>query len=288
MKMLYCQCQNIHHQYNKLMGIRIPHLAIEVTRRCNIQCNHCIKGYAENRNIPLSYIDILLDQISSIGHFCPTGGEPSLNIPAIQYFIDGCKRRDIPIETMYISTNGININNKFIDVCLELYEICTNKMNSGVQVSNDKYHLKKGKYDDDLLSCLPFYSKRYEEGSNMRGIMVYEGLAAINDISFAIRRFKSKVGIIYLNAEGSIIDGDCWSYDNQEDHRLCRVGSLTKYLKTKEMEEDYERLSDTDKMYLLAKEREIQDEWMQWEDEQERKPAKIVVNMPVVKEVIKR
>jgi hypothetical protein len=51
------------------------------------------------------------------------------------------------------------------------------------------------------------------------------------------------------------------------------------------MEEDWERLSDTDKMYLLAKEREIEEEWMQWEDEQERKPAKIVVNMPVVKEI---
>jgi hypothetical protein len=53
------------------------------------------------------------------------------------------------------------------------------------------------------------------------------------------------------------------------------------------MEEDYERLSDTDKMYLLARQREIEEEWMQWEDEQERlkKPAKVIVHMPVGKEV---
>ncbi len=44
--------------------------------------------------------------------------------------------------------------------------------------------------------------------------------------------------------------------------------------------EDYERLSEMDKMYLAEKEQEIIHEWQQWEEEQEVKkklPAKIVV-----------
>lgn len=44
--------------------------------------------------------------------------------------------------------------------------------------------------------------------------------------------------------------------------------------------EDYERLSEMDKMYIKEKEMEMIHEWQQWEEEQEIKkklPAKIVV-----------
>lgn len=44
--------------------------------------------------------------------------------------------------------------------------------------------------------------------------------------------------------------------------------------------EDYERLSEMDKMYLAEKEQEMIHEWQQWEEEQgvkEKLPARIVV-----------
>lgn len=46
--------------------------------------------------------------------------------------------------------------------------------------------------------------------------------------------------------------------------------------------EDYERLSEMDKMYLAEKEQEMIHEWQQWEEEQgvkEKLPAKIVVKI---------
>lgn len=46
--------------------------------------------------------------------------------------------------------------------------------------------------------------------------------------------------------------------------------------------EDYERLSEMDKMYLAEKEQEIIHEWQQWEEEQvvkKKLPAKIVVKI---------
>ena len=113
------------------MGIRIQNLAIEVTRKCNINCKHCLRGESENKNISLEYIDILLDKVDSIGHFCPTGGEPSLNVPAIKYFVDVCKKRNISIDTFYITTNGVNLSTDFVNVCIELYKLCKNKKNSG-------------------------------------------------------------------------------------------------------------------------------------------------------------
>jgi hypothetical protein len=275
--------------------MKIDHLAIEVTRRCNIQCKHCIRGYAQNVDIPLKYIDMLLNRTESIGHFCPTGGEPSLNIPAIQYFIDGCIERQITIDRFYISTNGINIKQDFIDICLDLYDMSIDKYHCCVQISNDKYHLKEKKYDDSLLSCLPFYRKRFIDGSDMKGTIVYEGLAAKNDIQIAARNFRSARGQLYLNTEGNIIDGDCWSYENQDYHKLCNVRDLVKFrdfLNQKQMtdnkyvEEDYERIPLLDKLYLQEREREIWEEYQEWIDDQERKPAKIVVIMPkVMKEI---
>jgi organic radical activating enzyme len=271
--------------------MKIDHLAIEVTRRCNIQCKHCIRGYAQNVDIPLKYIDMILDRTESIGHFCPTGGEPSLNIPAIQYFIDGCKERNISLGRFYISTNGINIKQDFIDVCLDLYAMSTNKYHCCVQISNDKYHLERKKYDDSLLSCLPFYSKRFIDGSDMKGTIVYEGLAAKNNIKIAKRYFRSKAGILYLTAEGVIIDSDCCSYEHQDNHKLCNVRDLVKFrdfLNQKQMtdnkfvQEDYERLPLLDKLYLHERESEIWEEYQEWIDDQERKPAKIVVIMPKV------
>lgn len=47
-------------------------------------------------------------------------------------------------------------------------------------------------------------------------------------------------------------------------------------------EEDWERLSKLDKMYLQEKENEMIEEWMEWEEEQQKKkrlPAKIVTKM---------
>jgi len=41
--------------------------------------------------------------------------------------------------------------------------------------------------------------------------------------------------------------------------------------------EDYERLSFLDKMYLIEKEQEMIHEWQQYEEEQCKLPAKIVV-----------
>lgn len=223
------------------MSIHISHLAIEVTRRCNIKCSHCLRGDSQNKDISFEHIDILLDQIESIGHFCPTGGEPSLNVPAIKYFLDGCKKRNISINTFYIATNGVQLTEDFISVSTELYNYCTLKWEYSVQISNDHYHIKQGMYDDSLLEKLPFYSKRhiedddFENGKglhkegralkNHRNAKVMSGAKPITSIQV----FDANP--IYLNVEGNIINGCDWSYDNQNKHFLCEVNQIEKFKK---------------------------------------------------------
>jgi len=221
------------------MSITISHLAIEVTRKCNIKCSHCLRGDSQNKNISLEYIDILLDQVDSIGHFCPTGGEPSLNVTAIRYFLDGCKKRNIPINTFYIATNGVNLTEDFAHVCTELYNYCTEKTRSSVQISNDHYHIKQMIYNDTLLAKLPFYTKRNTENDDFEnGKKLHkEGRALENHknaeiISYAKPLYNVEVfneNPIYLNANGNVINGCDWSYENQNEHFICEIDFLEKF-----------------------------------------------------------
>lgn len=69
-------------------------VVIEITRRCNMCCAHCLRGDAENVDIQEKYIDAFLDSFSNggyIGTIIFTGGEISLNIPAIRYILKAVK-----------------------------------------------------------------------------------------------------------------------------------------------------------------------------------------------------
>lgn len=45
----------------------------------------------------------------------------------------------------------------------------------------------------------------------------------------------------------------------------------------KHIEEDWERLPEIEKMYLIEKQKELEDEWQEWYEEQEREEAEIII-----------
>ena len=65
------------------MSKRLDNIAIEVTRKCNMGCEHCLRGNAQNMDIDFGYIDSFLNDVSSIGTITFSGGEPALNVEAI-------------------------------------------------------------------------------------------------------------------------------------------------------------------------------------------------------------
>jgi hypothetical protein len=208
--------------------MRLQNVGIEVTRKCNIKCAHCLRGDSQNRDIDYKYIDTLLDKTDSIGALCFTGGEPSLNVPAMQYTINECKRRNISIDKFYIATNGIDIKEDFVNVCEELYTLCKNGGN--VQISNDIYHRKQQKYNDKLLKFLPFYSKRQDnDRDDLISVNRLHKEGRGESLPTATRISVPHKGYIYLNIDGNIIDGCDWSYASQEHHIICNVNTLEDY-----------------------------------------------------------
>ena len=87
----------------------VSNVVIEITRRCNMCCAHCLRGDAENVDIQERYIDAFLDSFEKgacISYIVFSGGEISLNIPAIRYILKAVKERNISVGSFYMVTNG--------------------------------------------------------------------------------------------------------------------------------------------------------------------------------------
>lgn len=224
--------------------MNIHSLILEVTRKCNISCDHCLRGEPLNMNLKKEYIDTLLNQTDEIGLVTFTGGEPTLNVPIMEYFLEQCKQRNISIEGFYVATNGMNVPEEFVMFCLKMYSYCYSKEMCRIDVSNDIYHRSEGSYDESLLSGLSFYGKKFEKdgfdydrGRSLRKEGRSESGVEINIIDeedIDLDHFNDDFDV-YLNCKGEIINGCDWSYMNQSKHKVCDVGDLELYYKNLQM-----------------------------------------------------
>lgn len=98
-------------------------LTIEVTRRCNMACGHCLRGDAENVDLTGLDIDSILDQAEAVGRLIITGGEPTLNMGAIQHIANGIARRGIPLMRAQIITNALIYEERLVAIAKRLSEI---------------------------------------------------------------------------------------------------------------------------------------------------------------------
>lgn len=220
----------------------IYNVVIEVTRRCNVNCRHCLRGGQQNIDIKKKYIDSFFSKISYISILTITGGEPSLVPELINYIIESSIKHNTAIGNFYIATNAKKISIDFISSLLKLYSICEENETSAVHWSNDIYH----DYDLDieLLEGLSFSGPKYIDiYKNYRPF--YEGNAKENfsqnkcDTSKRNEHYDYHYddldeilyiddGIVYLNAKGMIIKGCDFSYKTQDDKekQICHVNSF--------------------------------------------------------------
>lgn len=135
--------------------LAFTHLQIEVTRRCNFSCEHCLRGDSTNQDLPFEAIDNLLDQTLSIGSVLFTGGEPLLGLDRIEYFFRGMVKRNIPCTSVNIISNGSLFGEKYYSLMKEVYhylldvhvrafgkKIAMPKKNLSLFVSYDDFHKK--------------------------------------------------------------------------------------------------------------------------------------------------
>lgn len=218
---------------------------IEVTRRCNMCCAHCLRGDAESIDIQEKYIDAFLDSFEKgayISSLTFTGGEISLNIPAIRYTLKAVKERGIAVGSFYMVTNGKAVD-KMADLAmasLEWWNYCDDKddYSCGLCISSDDFHEAIPYESKSILSGLK-YNRNDKVTDFHRACLLNEGRAKNLDSNIYKKRepnvdkleyeFSKTGGIdfysgeLYLNAIGDVVSGCDLSYKSQKKYRFGNV-----------------------------------------------------------------
>ena len=120
--------------------MNIDSLVVEVTRKCNMQCGHCLRGKAENVCMSRQVIEAITRKVRYTNTLTVTGGEPSLAVNVINDFLDCARWNNFSYNSFYMVTNGKTIRQPFLDVITRLFVEQEDGEVSRVSLSNDEYH----------------------------------------------------------------------------------------------------------------------------------------------------
>lgn len=217
-------------------------LAIEVTRRCNMHCAHCLRGNAKNVDIKNEYIEKMLSNVEHIGNLTFTGGEPSLNIDSIRYTLNYCKEHDIQVDGFYVVTNGKEVSDEFILLLMEWTMYCLScnpytieEYQSGVALSQDIYHEDIDKANKFKLSALAVFREDDKKTDWTLSPLINKGRARslshtrdvdLNDIEVDGNYIE---GTVTLTANGYIMPDCDYEYDEVPYHNIGTVKKFAAY-----------------------------------------------------------
>lgn len=100
-------------------------LGLEVTRRCQLKCEHCMRGDAQNLDMSTDIFNSILDQTACISQLNFSGGEPTLAPGFMDYCVEEMKRRAIPLGGVSYITNGVELSDEVKSFLLNAYEYIT-------------------------------------------------------------------------------------------------------------------------------------------------------------------
>lgn len=245
--------------------MRIRNLILEVTRKCNMNCKHCLRGPGQNLIMSKELVNKLFEEVKEVDTITFSGGEPFLNLDIIEYVLEVIKERNVYVGGFYIVTNGKHYESRQIEVCNKWMdyilsnnigkdEIVNRNINydleeimgySGLSVSLDVYHEEIPLANYIRYRMLPYYNDQ-KEYSDKQGINVRaEGNAALYNIGsfynlspelyiIADAMDDEKEGLclenieietLYVSSNGNIT-GDCdMSYEHIDE---LAVGNILK------------------------------------------------------------
>lgn len=185
--------------------------AIEVTRDCNLQCMHCLRGPKKKQTMSFETIRRaveFIDSFENVDLVGITGGEP---LVAIKETIELARLLDYHI---FLSTNAAkHISDD--DMALLLLMLGDDV---DIQISDDLHHTREcGSrqlgYVDKFKELLELNDIEYScTKSYLSAPLIKEGRALQRG-----SRDPGENDYIYINVHGEILIGCNWSYHSQKD-----------------------------------------------------------------------
>lgn len=186
--------------------MKVERLYLEVTRKCDLLCEHCLRGERENIDMPLSTIDSIFNGIEEIDFLLLSGGEPLMAYSSIKRIVENIKARNIKVNKTLIITNGTVLNARIIMLLEEL----NNLTNLHISVSKDIFHeiaisnLKLNDLRDDHVKEM---KKRFSTGFDISAnkVLIKKRGRAANLTQDRLKELSSMSSISYdFSSEGML------------------------------------------------------------------------------------
>lgn len=213
----------------------VSNVVIEITRQCNMLCDHCLRGDAENVNINIAYVEKLFKQVEQISTLTITGGEPSLHPEIINQIVELAKEYNVGVSAFYMVTNAKRVTNEFLMSVMNLYALCDDmEEGGGLAISNDDYHDELIRENVKKLEVFRFTHNKSRYGERYDGNLINEGRASFNypdcrelePCKYEIWDNNISESDIYLNCKGDILSACDLSYESQDEKKeffICNV-----------------------------------------------------------------
>lgn len=216
--------------------MEISNLTLEITRRCNLLCDHCLRGKAQPKDMSIQTMVDSLKLFDYIYTLIPTGGEPLIRPYCIENLIEAFYQSKTRICSIHMSTNG---STRYCrnDNCIEILEAMKNYTEDEsfyLRISNSNFHqqVRLTTFKDSML-------KEFKEKARNVGIVcsvldyTFQPDSLMNmgkaknfgkrtpspHFSFDLEN-NSIDGTLHINVNGDII-ADCdISYDEQIAYKV--------------------------------------------------------------------
>lgn len=233
------------------MKLEFFELCVEITRRCNMNCAHCLRGDAENLDMPFEKLKSLLDVTDYIDSLVFTGGEPALNVSFMRKTLEYVKEKEIPVTGLFIATNGKEVTEEFLLTWIQWFAYCLECGEErdliNIALSKDDFHERIPDRNRYLIEALPGYTDikqtDFRKTAIIRSGRAAKNSAALKKLGFSFRdrtpatvcnvaRFGDAFRLgdtVYLSAKGDIcVDCDL-AYKDQEKHAVGNVDDLPSF-----------------------------------------------------------
>lgn len=216
-------------------------IMLEVTRKCNLKCEHCVRGEAQNKSVSDQVLYALGKE--EIGLLTLTGGEPTL-VPDI---FRRLKQYRVWPNDIWLCTNGKVFKEKFFREFVDYYNCLQYQDISGFSVSVDCYHPNESKstlkhyqilaeklgLDPDKVQphnrYMDYNKIRVEgRGTNISGIETCDRCCEWKQKEMDDDPLYEGYGerTIYITVDGDVLYGSMWSYKRMSHLSL---GNITEH-----------------------------------------------------------
>jgi len=121
-------------------SMHIYNVILEITRKCNLECEHCLRGDSQNKNMLPTVLSSLFSKVKYIDYLTISGGEPTKALHTLELVIDNLERFGVNLGRIYVATNGYNAKRKFVNLMCRLFQICEDTSLCSIDISNSIFH----------------------------------------------------------------------------------------------------------------------------------------------------